>query len=178
MLTASSGVEGVKFTNVDLYGGTAEVTLVDNGASNAGGSCDLVYSTDGINWSSYTVGDTIYLYNQDDYVIFKAASTYNSGIQSVSESEYYNFSITPNNILVEGDLTYLFTDDPGNGYMSRNYQFAKLFYQCDFVAEYNGTYSSLKMPEEHTWASVGYSYVFAETFQAATLARITIPVDS
>ena len=43
-------------------------------AAAAGGICDVLYSTDGENWTNYTVGDTITLENTDDYVIFKAAS--------------------------------------------------------------------------------------------------------
>ena len=64
-------IEGLKFTHVDVN--YANITLSAVGdPENNGGHCDLVYSTDGENWNSYTVGTTITLYT-DDYVIFKAA---------------------------------------------------------------------------------------------------------
>lgn len=81
-------------------------------------------------------------------------------------------------MLVEGDLAYLYSDDPENNYMEGDYQFAHLFDECCFAIQYHSTYSSLKMPEESKWVAVGYRNVFSYIFANATLARITIPVDS
>lgn len=180
-LLPKTEIEGVKFTNVDLYGNTATVQITDVGdASNNGGVCDLVYSTDGQNWNTYNLEDVIYLQSQNDYVIFKASNSSGSGIKSVSDSSYYKVVVSQDNVLVEGDLAYLFSNDPENNYMEGDYQFAHLFENCSFVAYSNSEskYSSLKMPEEHTWMAVSYSYVFNYIFANATLARITIPVDS
>ena len=173
-------LEGVKFTNVDMYGNTATVQITDVGdASNNGGVCDVVYSTDGENWNAYTLEDVISL-SQNDYVIFKANSSSGSGIKSVSDSSYYKFVVSQDNVLVEGDLAYLYSNDPENNYMEGDYQFAHLFENCSFVANSSiaSMYSSLKMPEESRWMATGHSYVFSNIFTNATLARITIPVDS
>lgn len=176
-----TGIEGVKFTNVDMYGHTATVQITDVGdASNNGGVCDVVYSTDGENWDIYNLEDVITLQSQNDYVIFKANGTGGSGIKSVSDSSYYKFVVSQDNVLVEGDLAYLYSDDPENNYMEGDYQFAHLFENCGFVAysSSDSKYSSLKIPEEGKWMSVGYSNVFNYIFANATLPRITIPVDS
>lgn len=87
-------IEGVKFTNVDMYGNTATVQITDVGdASSNGGVCDVVYSTDGENWNAYTLEDVITL-SQNDYVIFKASSSSGRGIKSVSDSSYYKFVVS------------------------------------------------------------------------------------
>lgn len=174
-------LEGVKFTNVDMYGYPATVQITDVGdASNNGGVCDVVYSMDGENWNAYTLEDVITLQGQNDYVIFKANSSSGSGIKSVSDSSYYKFVVSQDNVLVEGDLAYLYSNDPKNNYMEGDYQFSHLFENCSFVANSSiaSMYSSLKMPEEARWMATGHSYVFSNIFANATLARITIPVDS
>lgn len=83
-------------------------------------------------------------------------------------------------MLVEGNLAYLYTNDPENNYMEGSYQFSHLFENCGFVANSSiaSKYSSLKMPEESRWSFGNFSYVFSGIFANATLARITIPVDS
>ena len=178
-LPKAEEVQGVKFTNVDPYGNTATVQITDVGdASNNGGVCDLLYSTDGENWSVYNLEDVIYLQSQNDYVIFKANGPSGSGIKSVSDNSYYKFVVSQDNVLVEGDLAYLYSDDPENNYMDGDYQFAHLFDGCYFAIQYNSIYSSLKMPEETKWIVVGYRNVFSYIFANTTLARITIPVDS
>lgn len=174
-------VQGVKFTNVDIYGNTATVQITDVGdASNNGGVCDVVYSTDGENWDVYHLEDVITLQSQNDYVIFKANGPSGSGIKSVSYSSYYKFVVSQDNVLVEGDLAYLYSNDPENNSMEGDYQFSRLFENCSFVAYSSlaSKYSSLKMPEETKWMSQSYSNVFNYIFANATLARITIPVDS
>lgn len=77
-----------------MYGNTATVQITDVGdASNNGGVCDVVYSTDGENWYAYTLENVITL-SQNDYVIFKASSYSGSGIKSVSDSSYYKFVVS------------------------------------------------------------------------------------
>ena len=165
-------VQGVKFTATLPY---TNIQIEDVGnAAAAGGICDVVYSTDGENWTNYTVGDTITLENTDDYVIFKAASEQNSGIMSISSTEYFKF-VVDSLPLVEGDLKYLYTTDPENYYMTHDYQFTHLFYECYFAIQYNGMYSSLTMPSQDDWIYSGISYVFDQIFRNAQIARITIP---
>ena len=171
-LPKTEEIEGIKFTHVDAN--YANITLSAVGdPENNGGHCDLVYSTDGENWSSYTVGTTITLYT-DDYVIFKAAYSYNSGIKSVDDYNYYQF-VVEGQPKVEGDISYLYSDDPANDYLN-NYQFTHLFDMCEFNTQ-SGYESEITMPSCGKWMANSASYAFKEMFNSATLSRIKIPVD-
>lgn len=110
----------MKFTNTDgLY---AQVNITEIGSpSQQGGYCNLVYTTDNVNWYDYTVGDDITLYYQDDFVTFKAKNDSTGGLKSVDGSNYYKFSgISTSGLKVEGNISYLYSSDPDNNYM-QNY---------------------------------------------------------
>lgn len=167
-----AAVEGLKFTHVDVN--YANITLSAVGdPENDGGHCDLVYSTDGENWSNYTVGTAITIYT-DDYVIFKAANSYNSGIKSVDDSNYYQF-VVEGEPKVEGDISYLYSNDPANDYLN-SYQFAHLFEMCNFNTG-SGYESEITLPSRGKWMASGASYAFKEMFKGARLSRIKIQVD-
>ena len=107
-------------------------------------------------------------------MIFKAANSYNSGIKSVDDSNYYQF-VVEGQPKVEGDISYLYSNDPANDYLN-SYQFAHLFEMCDFNTG-SGYESEITLPSRGKWMASGASYAFKEMFKGARLTSIKISVD-
>ena len=90
----------------------------------------LEISTDNINWSSYTIWDTITLSNIGDKVYFRNTSESDTGF-STSLSDYYKFVMTWS-IAWSWDITTLLNKNWTNTVSS--YCFSALFYECSSLA--------------------------------------------
>ncbi len=101
--------------------------------STSGPAVNLIYSTDGSTWSTFTVGSTtVTLNNAGDKVYFKAGKIGSTAINSsfASSGQKYNtFSFT-GKVNVGGDITTLLTAGGGRSTLSRSnaYAFYHLFY--------------------------------------------------
>ena len=133
-----------------------------------------MYTTDDVNWYDYNVGTDIMLYNQDDFVTFKAKNDSTGGLKSVDGSNYYKFSGTgTSGLKVEGNISYLYSADPDNNY-PYNYQFSHLFdgFACNTQS---GKESMITVPPYNRWNQCAYA--FDSMFYGATISRIKILPD-
>lgn len=89
-------------------------------------SVTLETSVDGINWSTYTIGDTITLNNIFDKVYFRNTSTTDTWF-STSTSNYYQFSMS-GEIIWSWDVNYLLNKNSTDTVSSNCY--ARLFWWC------------------------------------------------
>ena len=116
------------------------VILKKNGSPN---SISIQYSTDGLNWSEYTIGDTITLTDSGDYVKLKGV---NSNF-SKGTNDYYRFLLT-GKISASGDVTSLLNGRGGNN---------TLYSYC-FLRLFNGCTALVKAPSLPSMTMVSYCY--------------------
>lgn len=90
-------------------------------------SVSLETSTDNVNWSSYTIGDTITLSNIWDKVYIRNTSETDTGFNIDSSSNYYQFVMSWS-ISWSWDITSLLNKNWTN--TLSNYCFYKLFDSC------------------------------------------------
>lgn len=97
-----SGYGGLCITS--LEDGNA-ISIVKNGSAPA---CTFEYSTDGSNWNSYTIGNTITI-DKDEKVYFRSGASGNSALGSTNTA-YHNFNSTKT-FNASGNLYSLLSQD-------------------------------------------------------------------
>lgn len=89
---------------------------------------NLQTSTDGSNWNSYTVEDTITLDNIGDKVYFKAVG---SNERMATTDSDYNMFVMTGNIAASGNVNSLLEEDKETAYTmsleGRDYCYANMF---------------------------------------------------
>lgn len=122
----------------------ATVTLKKN--SNAP-AVSLQKSTDGVTWTTYTVGAAITLNNVGDKVMFRASSTNTAFCIFQKPNTYYHYFYITDECYIYGNimsLLYKNNYSTTNSLGSTNYVFSYLFSGCDKL--YNHDVKSLLLP--------------------------------
>lgn len=133
-------------------GCTVQLTKSNTNAPNV----SLSYSTDGVNWSAYTVGNTITLTNVGDFVQFKGT---NNSFSSTSSASAYNRFVLTGTISAGGDATSLLNNSGGDYQMNETsvsvnkYCFNSLFRNCTSLTK------APNLPSTKL-ASFSYYYMF------------------
>ncbi len=108
---------------------------------------NLEYSTDGTNWTSYTVGNSITLAHVGDMVQFRATSDGNATLGNVANSAYNYFTITGGSCFAYGNvmsLLYQDFDEATTFPTGSSSNFFFLFLNCDSL--YNHRSIDLVLP--------------------------------
>ena len=122
----------------------ATVTLKKQGSAP---TVSLEKSTDGVTWTTYTVGAAITLNNVGDKVMFRASSTNTAFciVQKPNKTYYHYFYITDECYIYGNIMSLLETDyATANSLGTENYVFSYLFSGCDKL--YNHDVKSLLLP--------------------------------
>jgi len=93
-------------------------------------SLGLEYSTDGTNWSDYTVGDMLYFYNAGDKIWFRANQYGNATWCEAEHDDYYNAFAMRGSIDAYGDV-FMLLNQQGASYFNGEVPkrgFLKMFY--------------------------------------------------
>ena len=123
------------------------VGIVANGEAP---SLSLEYSTDGENWSDYTVGDTITLANIDDFVSLRATRDGNTAM-GADAGNYNKFAIT-GTVEASGNANTILTSNKNETPTIGSYCYYSLFQDCaglttapEFPSTTIGSYGYMNM---------------------------------
>ena len=139
----------------------ATVTLKKQGSAP---TVSLEKSTDGVTWTTYTVGAAITLNNVGDKVMFRASTSNNAFGVLASRIIYYNYFQITDECFIYGNIMSLL--DKTNyatsaSFGSNNFVFCNLFDGCNKL--YNHDVKSLLLP-----ATTLTEYCYASMFNGCT----------